>query len=72
VNFERGNKFKSKGKNNGQFTPNIESDQVNLSSSQKQQYENRSYDPENLDRKLTKVSIQNSDISGQEYVSENS
>lgn len=72
MNFERGNKFKSKGKNNGQFTPNIESDQVNLSSSQKQQYENRSYDPENLDRKLTKVSIQNSDISGQEYVSENS
>jgi hypothetical protein len=41
--------FKMKGKNVGQLTPNIESDQVNLSSNLKQQYENRSYDPYNID-----------------------
>ena len=72
VNFVGVNKQKHKGKNNGQYTPNIESEHVNLSTSQKQQFENRSYDPDNMNQKLTKVSIQNSDISGQEFVSDNS
>ena len=55
VNFTE--RPKIKGKNIGQFTPNVESDQVNLISSLKSQYENRSYDPETINNKLTKASV---------------